>query len=122
MKPSVSVELFSTIPEPLTFELGETIFTQGTTGEVMYGIISGEIEMQVNGKVVETLVAGDVFGEGALVQEDHSRASTAVAKTPCTLAMIDRERFMFLVQNTPMFALDVILSLSNRLRSLKGSR
>lgn len=119
MQPAETVKHFSIAPEPLEFQPGEVIFAQGEIGEVMYGILTGTIEMQVHGKTVETLEAGDVFGEGAIVQDSHTRASTAVAKTYCQLAILDQERFMFAVQNTPMFALEVMRSFSNRLRAFK---
>jgi CRP-like cAMP-binding protein len=86
----------------------------------MYGIISGEVEMYLKGKMVETIKAGDIFGQGALVHEDHQRASTAIAKTECQLAFLNREHFLFAVQQTPMFALEVMRSYSDRFRRLKA--
>ncbi|GAB4542049.1 MAG: hypothetical protein Tsb0014_34420 [Pleurocapsa sp.] len=100
---------------------GEVIFHQGTEGNVMYGIIEGEVEMLVNGEVVETIKEGDVFGQGALLHSDHLRASTARAKTDCKIASLDKERFLFAVQETPMFALEVMKSYSDRFRRLKLS-
>jgi CRP-like cAMP-binding protein len=86
----------------------------------MYGIVRGEVEMWVQGRLVEILKAGDVFGEGALVHEDHLRASSAIVKTECELAFLDRRHFLFAVQETPMFALEVMKSYSDRLRQLKS--
>ncbi|GGA16027.1 hypothetical protein CYANOKiyG1_30080 [Okeania sp. KiyG1] len=37
------------------------------------------------------------------------------------LAYLDQERFLFVVQETPLFALSVIRSYSNRLRKIKDS-
>jgi CRP-like cAMP-binding protein len=98
---------------------GQVIFEAGQVGTEMYGIIEGDVEMQVAGKVVETLQAGDVFGEGALVHLDHKRDSTAIAKTDCHLAMLDQHHFLFAIQSTPMFAVTVMRSYSDRLRRLK---
>jgi len=114
-----TVEMFSKIPEGQEFPAGATIFNKGDIGAVMYGIIEGTVVMQVDGKTVETIHAGDVFGEGALVQPSHLRASTAIAKTPCKLAAIDETRLKFLIENTPNFALEVMRSFSNRLRRFK---
>ncbi|MGL5509180.1 MAG: cyclic nucleotide-binding domain-containing protein [Microcoleaceae cyanobacterium] len=100
---------------------GEVIFRQGEHGEEMYGLLSGEVELKVNDQVKETIQAGDVFGEGAIVQPKHTRASTAIAKTDCEIATLDRERFLFAIQETPLFALEVIKSLSDRLRIFKNS-
>ncbi|MGD1704382.1 cyclic nucleotide-binding domain-containing protein [Dapis sp. BLCC M229] len=121
LEPAKTVELFQKQPGDKTFSPGDVIFEDGQKGDVMYGVIEGVVELFVNGQVIETIKAGDVFGEGALVHEEHTRASTAIAKTECKLADIDQERFLFAVQETPMFALYVIRSYSDRLRRLKLS-
>jgi CRP/FNR family transcriptional regulator, cyclic AMP receptor protein len=120
LQPIQVIELFMKSPDIQIFRAGETIFEVGALGEVMYGVIEGEVEMVVNGQVFETIEAGDVFGEGALVQIPPVRASTAVAKTDCKLAAVDQSHFKFLVQETPLFALEVIRSLSTRLRAAKA--
>jgi CRP/FNR family cyclic AMP-dependent transcriptional regulator len=114
-----TVELFSKVPEALRFDPGAVIFSQGEAGTVMYGILEGQINLVVQGQVVETIAAGDVFGEGALVHNHGTRASTAIVATPCKLAVLDEERFKFLIENTPMFALEVMRSYSDRLRHCK---
>jgi CRP-like cAMP-binding protein len=119
LEPVKTIELFQKPPSPKTFSAGEVIFQEGERGEVIYGIISGEVEMLVNGKVVETIKKGDVFGEGAIVHLDRQRDSTAIAKTDSLLAFLDREHFLFAVQQTPMFALEVMRSYSDRLRRLR---
>ncbi|NEN90110.1 MAG: cyclic nucleotide-binding domain-containing protein [Okeania sp. SIO3H1] len=121
LEPAKTVELFHKHLDQKTFAPGEVIFEDGQKADVMYGIMEGVVELFVNGKVVETIKKGDVFGEGALVHEEHTRASTAIAKTECKLAYLDQERFLFVVQETPLFALSVIRSYSNRLRKLKHS-
>lgn len=121
LQPIQVTELLMTAPTQQNFGAGETIFEIGTVGEVMYGVLEGSVELWIDGRVVETIAAGDVFGEGGLVQIPHLRASTAVAKTDCRLALVDEAHFKFLVQETPMFALEVIRSLSTRLRALKAA-
>jgi CRP/FNR family cyclic AMP-dependent transcriptional regulator len=120
LEPTQVIELFMTAPHTQDFKAGETIFAEGDEGEVMYGVLNGEVELQIHGDGFETIGKGDLFGEGALVQIPHLRASTAVAKTDCTLAVVDKTHFLFLVQETPLFALEVIRSLSSRLRALKA--
>lgn len=87
----------------------------------MYGLVEGEVEITLNGKVLETIYQGDIFGEGALVHLDSKRASTAIAKTDCRLAYLERKNFLFAVQQTPMFALEVMKSYSDRIRRLRQS-
>ena len=121
LSPVKTVEIFQTSPSPKTFVAGETIFVNGDSGNVMYGLVEGEVEISLNGKVLETIYQGDIFGEGALVHLDSKRASSAIAKTDCKLAFMERKNFLFAVQQTPMFALEVMRSYSDRIRRLRQS-
>lgn len=122
LKPAQTVQVLQSHAESMHVPAGEAIFREGETGDRMFGIIDGEVEMSLNGQTIEILKAGDVFGVGALVHEDQRRASTAIAKTDCTIAALDQRLFMFAVQNTPMFALQVIRSYSDRFRSAKEAK
>ncbi|MEM9505145.1 MAG: cyclic nucleotide-binding domain-containing protein [Cyanobacteria bacterium P01_E01_bin.43] len=119
MSAEYTIELFSKISDNQTLKAGDVIFKAGDAGNVMYGIISGTVAMQVEGKTVETIEAGDVFGEGALVHPDKLRRSTAIAQSDCELALLNEERFKFLIENTPTFAIDVMRSYSDRLQHFK---
>lgn len=119
LEPVKTIQLYQRPPSPQVFAAGEVIFSEGDRGLVMYGIISGEVEIWFKGKVVEIIKQGDVFGERALVHEEHKRASTAIAKTQSQLAFLDRAHFLFAIEQTPMFALIVMRSYSDRLCRLK---
>ncbi|MGB8700174.1 MAG: cyclic nucleotide-binding domain-containing protein [Thermosynechococcaceae cyanobacterium] len=119
LEPARTVSIFQKEPTHLNFAAGDVIFEAGQLGTVMYGVIEGTIDLTINGKVVETIHTGDVFGEGALVHPSKMRASTAIAHTDCTLASLDERRFLFAIQTTPMFAVEIMRSFSERLRRLK---
>ena len=121
LSPIKTVEIFQTSPSPKIVAAGEIIFSDGDSGNVMYGLLEGEVEISVNDRVLETIYQGDIFGEGALVHLDSKRASTAIAKTDCQLACMERKNFLFAVQQTPMFALEVMRSYSDRIRRLRQS-
>ena len=121
LSPVKTVEIFQSSPEPNHVKAGEVIFSNGDAGTVMYGLVEGEVEITLNGKVLETIHQGDIFGEGALVHLDSKRASTAIAKTDCRLACLEHKNFLFAVQQTPMFALEVMKSYSDRIRRLRES-
>jgi len=54
------------------FEAGDLIFRAGETGECMYGLLEGTVELTWNGNAGQELIqAGDVFGAGALVTQEH---------------------------------------------------
>ncbi len=99
----------------LSFRAGETIFEQGDAGKVMYGVVEGEVDIWVRGKLVETVRQGGIFGEMALI-DDSPRSAEAKAKTDCTVAAISERRFLFMVEHAPFFALEVMQTLARRLR------
>ncbi len=100
---------------PATFKPGEIIFSAGDKGDNMYVIRTGEVEVERDGKIVENLFAGGIFGEMALI-DGSPRAATARAKTACEVAPITEKSFLFLVHETPYFAIAVMRTLAERLR------
>jgi CRP-like cAMP-binding protein len=60
---------------------------------------------------------GEPFGEMALIDQTP-RTATAIAKTPCKLAVIPEKRFLFMVQTTPHFALQIMKVMADRLRKM----
>lgn len=96
---------------------GEVVFEQGDAGTEMYGIVEGAVELTANGHVVAKLGPDEVFGELAII-DGSPRMATARAIGPTTLAAIDRRRFLFLVHETPTFAIQVMSALAERLRML----
>jgi len=63
-----------------------------------------------------TLIFDETFGEMAVV-DSSPRSATVIAVTDTRLAVIDRRMFLFLVHETPMFALQVMSSMAERLRA-----
>ena len=85
----------------------------------MYVLLEGEMEILLGDFVLETVGQGALIGEMALIDESP-RTASAVAKTSCRLAEIDRRWFHFLVQQTPHFATHVIKTLADRLRHMNA--
>jgi CRP/FNR family transcriptional regulator, cyclic AMP receptor protein len=96
-------------------QAGEVVFTEGDVGAEMFGIVDGSVELTVAGRPIAVLGADDVFGEMALI-DARERMATATATSPTTVVSIDRSDFLFLVHETPMFALQVMSALADRLR------
>lgn len=68
-----------------------------------------------SGTAKSTLSSGGIFGEMALI-DGSPRAATARAKTACEVAPITEKSFLFLVHETPFFAIAVMRTLAERLR------
>lgn len=117
LDPVVTLSIFQRQPQPRNFAADQVIFEVGQPAEFMYGVLSGKVGLLINNRIVETLERGEVFGVGALIGA-KTRTYTAVAETDCQLAFLDQKRFLFAVQETPIFALEVMKSYSERLGRL----
>jgi CRP-like cAMP-binding protein len=115
--PMNPAELFHHDSDVLELAAGQPLFREGECGEEMYVVLEGSLAIIVAGKVVEVATAGTLLGELALI-DSAPRAATVLAKAPCRLARIDRARFHFLIQQTPMFATHVMKVLADRIRQM----
>jgi CRP/FNR family transcriptional regulator, cyclic AMP receptor protein len=97
------------------FAAGATIFSQGDSADRMYVVSSGSVTLSIDGRLLETLGPGGLFGEMAVIEREP-RSGTAVAECDTTLVGIDKRRFWFLVQETPYFAEIVMKVMASRLR------
>jgi CRP-like cAMP-binding protein len=115
---TVSIELFRNADNVEAWKAGHHIFEEGSEGGGwMYGVKEGEVEIVVHGVAVETVGPGGIFGEMSLVDQS-TRSASAVAKTDCVVVPVDARRFNFLVQQTPLFALQVMRIMAERLRRM----
>lgn len=109
--------LFHSGNDTTSFKAGQIICTQGEPGDSLYCIIDGQVDILVNDKVVQTLEKETIFGEMSLIDKSP-RSATAIAKTDCQINLINEKRFIYLVQQTPYFAFDVLSVLADRIRDL----
>jgi CRP/FNR family cyclic AMP-dependent transcriptional regulator len=99
-----------------TFAAGETIFREGERGDELYVVRSGKVQIRVGDRVIETLGEHSIFGEMALI-DDAPRSATAIAASDAELVPVGQKQFLFLVTQTPHFALNVMRVLARRLRA-----
>lgn len=106
-----------------TFNTGDIIFKADDPGSSMFGVLEGSVRLSWQNdqghQGYELIEAGNVFGAGALVMDGHRRLGTAQAEGPCRLIEMNREKFLFAVQEAPMFAIELLASVDSRLRDLK---
>jgi CRP-like cAMP-binding protein len=108
--------LFRNAKNTMTVPAGGVVFREGDPGTDMFGIMDGQIQLQTTDRVIATLGVDDIFGEMALV-DSSPRMATAVATVDTMLAVLDRQRFLFLVHETPTFALSVMSAMADRFRA-----
>lgn len=105
--------------EPRHLKAGEVIFRSGDSGDTFYGVVRGQVELSWGGDGVEIIEAGSCFGAGALADPKHRRFGIATALTDTELLEMDREQFLFAMQELPMFCLEMLHGLEIRLQKLK---
>lgn len=111
------IDLLSSNSRLVKIAAGELIFAQGDRGDVMYVVAEGQAQILIDGKAVETVVAGGTLGEMALI-DSGPRSASAIAKTECLLVPLDERGFRDLVSRQPEFALLVMRILVQRLRRM----
>jgi len=96
---------------------GGVVFSKGETGDCMYIVQSGVIDMVIGDKVIETIGANEALGFMSMI-DDLPRSSTARAKDACELSLIDPRTFRFMVDEVPNFATYIMGVLARRIRGM----
>lgn len=98
----------------------QVLFAAGEPGGSIFAVVSGALELRWGAGGSECFGPGDVIGLDALLSEAHRRHGTARALEASELLEMNREQFLFVVQETPMFAIELMAGLERRLRRLEG--
>lgn len=72
---------------------GEEVVRQGESGDRFYLVGQGELDVYVDGQLVQSLDRGDSFGEIALLR-DVPRTATVKARSDATLYALERHHFI----------------------------
>ncbi|MGK7912480.1 MAG: Crp/Fnr family transcriptional regulator [Synechococcus sp.] len=109
------IQLFQSSANIQSFSDGEIIFQQGDSGEISYVLVSGQVDIQVHGQSIYVAQPGEILGIMALIDE-KPRSAAAIATEDCQLVPLSKKDFLFLVQETPYFAIDIMKMLCEWLR------
>lgn len=93
-------QLFSEDDQLLRIPAGHELYHQGSSGACGYVVKYGEVDIRVNGKLLETGSVGCLLGEECLLNT-IPRRTTVIAASDCGLVAVDRNRMGYLVQRTP---------------------
>jgi len=103
------------------YKNGDIIIKQGESGNCMYVIQSGEVEVlqDNNGSQVRLAIrkSGDFFGEMALFSKEV-RSATIKALGDARVLTVDRKNLLNSIQKDPSLAFRIIETLSKRIRDL----
>jgi CRP-like cAMP-binding protein len=105
--------------EEIRLDVGQVLFTKGDAGHQLYVVRSGELQILDGDRVFETVGTGGIVGEMALI-DGGPRSATVRASAASEVVPFDERRFLFMVQQTPLFALRVMRVMSARLRAMNA--
>jgi MFS family permease len=91
--PASTLEQLAHALEEVPASAGEEIVRQGEPGDRFYLIKEGGFDVYVDGEPVQSLEAGDSFGEIALLR-NVPRTATVRARTEAVLYALDRRHFL----------------------------
>jgi CRP/FNR family cyclic AMP-dependent transcriptional regulator len=86
----------------------------------MYVVHSGKVKLTTKAPGNEVALAvlgpGEFFGEMAICDAAPRTATATVAEDDTRLVVLDREKFLYLVSQQPVFALTIMHALCQRIR------
>ena len=94
---------------------GSVIFPQGIPAQYLYVVLSGEVELSLNGEALGVEKTEGIIGEMALF-ESAKRSAMATALTDVRLARLERDQLTAMMQESAEFSLQIMTILANRLR------
>jgi CRP/FNR family transcriptional regulator, cyclic AMP receptor protein len=102
--------------DAIQFKRGSIIFREGDEARELFVIKSGHVRIQIGNRTITELGVDSIFGEMALI-DSEPRSASAIALTDVELVPVSEKQFLFLVSQTPYFALKVMRVLAQRLRA-----
>ena len=103
---------------------GDLVIEEGTPGDTLLIVLSGELEITKREGdreiVLASRKAGEFLGEMALL-EQSPRSASARAVQPTELLQIGPEAFQSLLESSPQTATTILRTVASRLRSTEAS-
>src|SRR5258708_6298441 len=100
----------------ISLRCGEFLFREGDDADALYIVERGALRIISGSAVYETVQAGGIVGEMAIIDEGAPRSASVIAGTYAQLIKIDAEEFTALIADAPEFALLVMRVMARRLR------
>ncbi len=112
-------ELFGSWADTAAYSGGSVILSEDATADVVFVVLSGELELSLRGVSLGRVTAGGIIGEMAMIGS-ASGSPTAHAVTDVRLARLDRDQFNRMIANHPEFSLHALAAMASRLRAMNA--
>jgi CRP/FNR family cyclic AMP-dependent transcriptional regulator len=108
------LEQLALVADEIDVREGTVLTSEGDRGREFFVLVEGTADVRRKGRKVNTMGAGDFFGEIALVSE-RPRTATVTATSPVRLLVVTDRAFRALMRNLPSIQLKVLATLADRL-------
>lgn len=109
------IDYFKNFKEKHPYIAGQTILDAGDRAEVLYAVREGEVGLLYQGRDLDVVYPGEVFGAVSLFG-DGPNVLTAFARTDCQVTHVSRRMVTFLIHETPMFTTFLLRTMAHRIR------
>ena len=103
------------LAEPADYMAGASLVKEGTEGDAFYVIIEGLAKVVAGKRTIHRLMPGDCFGEISLL-DGGVRTASVVSETPLKVLVIDRKRFLKLLETESGISLALLEGLARTIR------
>lgn len=111
------VERLGMLLEEVDIPAGRILFNQGDIAQELFIVVSGQVRVERDGRVLAVRGPGEFFGEIALVAEGP-RTATATCITDCRFLVLVHRDFHSVMDEFPKLKMQVLETLAKRVRSL----
>lgn len=99
---------------------GRVLMEQGHSGADAFVVLRGSFNVRRNGRKVATLVAGDIAGELALL-DDGPRSASVICAEDGSVLVISRGQFRAVLEEVPALTHKLLAELAGRVRNLDSA-
>ena len=103
------------LAETADYMAGASLVKEGTEGDAFYVIIEGLAKVVIGRRTINQLMPGDYFGEISLL-DGGVRTASVVSETPLKVLVIDRKRFLKLLESESAIAINLLEGLARTIR------
>jgi CRP-like cAMP-binding protein len=103
------------LAEEADYMAGASLVKEGTEGDAFYVIIEGLAKVVAGKRTIHRLMPGDYFGEISLL-DGGVRTASVVSETPLKVLVIDRKRFLELLEDESGISLALLEGLARTIR------
>jgi len=101
------------------FAAGETIINQGDSADLVYTLIEGDADAVCDGIKVGEIHQNEIFGALAVFTR-QPRIASVVARTDCTVMMVNKDDFVQLIFEQPQISVGLIEEMAAKINELNN--